>query len=145
MRLGLATLLCFLTCARLSACAPSTCYSRALALGKVVMGLVDRMHNNDNTKACVQYLPRIFIDVHNECLSTKLRDFVYLLLNHPDQDCRQLPRMVLLKRKAYVLYNIITRMCYRDLVYLSNDCEAIDTGRSSPQYAEDRLQILTKR
>ena len=31
---------------------------------------------------------------------------------------------------------------WQDLVFFTNDCEAIDTGHSSPHYAEDRLQLL---
>lgn len=79
------------------------------------------------------------------------------------------PRMMLLKRKVQNLYTIIARLCYRvrtshvsavslcaspcvhvcvcvfvwqDLVFLMDDCEAIDTGHGTPTYAEDRLQLL---
>ena len=31
---------------------------------------------------------------------------------------------------------------WQDLVFFTDDCEAIDTGHSSPHYAEDRLQLL---
>lgn len=110
----------------------------------------------------------------NACITTKLRDFLYVVLNHPNQYCRERPRMVLLKRKIQNMYTIITRMCYRvrtrnicpvfhlvfrleclihahmcpfvwqDLVFFTDDCEAIDTGHSSPHYAEDRLQLLVE-
>lgn len=30
----------------------------------------------------------------------------------------------------------------QDLVFFTEDCAAIDTGHTSPYYAEDRLQLL---
>ncbi|KAG7229733.1 hypothetical protein INR49_012529 [Caranx melampygus] len=142
MRLGLATVVCFLSFVWLSECAPPTCYSRALGLSKEVMALLDKIHTYHRTKTCAEILPPIFLDVHNSCITTKLRDFLYVVLNHPNQYCRERPRMVLLKRKIQNLYSIITRICYRDLVFFTDDCEAIDTGHSRPYYAEDRLQLL---
>ncbi len=116
------------------------------------------------------------LSFQNSCITTKLRDFLYVVLNHPSQYCRERPRMILLKRKIQNLYSIITRVCYRvrtsetsalsfilrflffrpkqlfhaymsvfcwqDLVFFTDDCEAIDTGHVRPYYAEDRLQLL---
>lgn len=142
MRLGLATLVCFFSFVWLSDCAPPTCYSRALGLSQEVMALLDRIHTYHRTKTCAEVLPTIFIDVHNSCITAKLRDFLYVVLNHPNQYCRERPRMVLLKRKIQNLFTIITRVCYRDLVFFTDDCVAIDTGHSTPHYSEDRLQLL---
>ncbi|XP_068172292.1 cytokine-like protein 1 [Antennarius striatus] len=142
MRPGFASLLCFFSFVSLSDCAPPTCYSRSLGLSKEVMTLLDKIHTYHRTKMCALDLPTIFLDVHNACVTSKLRDFLYVVLNHPSQYCRERPRMVLLKRKIQNLYTIITTICYRDLVFFTDDCEAIDTGRSSPYYAEDRLQLL---
>ncbi|XP_067360373.1 cytokine-like protein 1 [Channa argus] len=142
MRLGLVTLLCFFSFVWLSDCAPPTCYSRALGLSKEIMILLDKLHTYDRTKTCAEVLPTIFLDVHNSCITTKLRDFLYVVLNHPSQHCRDRPGMLLLKRKVRNLYTIITTICYRDVVFLTDDCEGIDTGHSRPYYAEDRLQLL---
>ncbi|XP_061584631.1 cytokine-like protein 1 [Cololabis saira] len=142
MRLGLPALLCLLSALLRCEGAPPTCYSRALTLSKETMALLDKIHTFRLTKTCAEVLPTIFLDVHNSCITTKLRDLLYVVLNHPSQYCRERPRMVLLKRKIQNLYSIITRICYRDLVFFTDDCPAIDTGHSSPHYAEDRLQIL---
>ncbi|XP_038552016.1 cytokine-like protein 1 [Micropterus salmoides] len=142
MRPGLAALVCFFSFVRLSGCAPPTCYSRALGLSKEIMALLDKIHTYHRTKTCAEVLPTVFLDVHNSCVTAKLRDLLYVVLNHPDQSCRERPRMVLLKLKVQNLYTIISRVCYRDLVFFTNDCEAIDTGHSIPHYAEDRLQLL---
>uniref|UniRef100_A0A3P9HFD5 Cytokine like 1 n=2 Tax=Oryzias TaxID=8089 RepID=A0A3P9HFD5_ORYLA len=142
MRPGLVVLLCVFSCALRSECAPPTCYSRALELSREIMTLLDRVHTSHRTKTCAEVLPTIFIDVHNACITNKLRDFLYVVLNHPSQSCREKPRMKVLKGKIQNLYNIITRICYRDLVFFTDDCEAIDTGHSRPYVAEDRLQIL---
>ncbi|XP_057702205.1 cytokine-like protein 1 isoform X1 [Corythoichthys intestinalis] len=167
MRVESAIALCFLGIVGLSQCAPPTCYSRALSLSKEVMTLLDKIHTYHRTKTCAEVLPVIFLDVHNSCITTKLRDFLYVLVNHPSQYCRERPRIVLLKTKIQNFYAIITRICYRvsasqitgqfflqlkrdlgslmlwqDLVFFTDDCEAIDTGHSRPHYAEDRLQLL---
>ncbi|XP_026204882.1 cytokine-like protein 1 [Anabas testudineus] len=142
MRLGLAALLCFFSSVLLSDCAPPTCYSRALGLSQEIMVLLDKIHTYHLTKSCAEILPPIFLNVHNSCVTAKLRDFLYVVLNHPSQQCRERPRMVILKRKIQNLYRIITRICYRDLVFLTDDCDAIDTGHHRPYYGEDRLQLL---
>ncbi|XP_049589068.1 cytokine-like protein 1 [Syngnathus scovelli] len=142
MRVGSAAVFCFLGFVCLSECAPPTCYSRSLSLSKEIMTLLDKIHTYHRTKGCAAALPTIFLDVHNACITTKLRDFLYVLLNHPSQYCRERPRMVLLKTKIQNLYTIVTRICYRDLVFFTDDCEAIDTGHSRPHFAEDRLQLL---
>lgn len=49
----------------------------------------------------------------NSCVTSKLRDLLYVVLNHPVQSCMKRPRMMLLKRKVQNLYTIITRLCYR--------------------------------
>lgn len=133
---------CVLFTLGLTRAAPPTCYSRALGLSKEIMTLLDKIHSFHRTKLCAQVLPTIFIDVHNACVTNKLRDFLYVLLNHPDPVCRERPRLVILKRKMQNLYSIITRLCYRDLVFFTDDCEGIDTGHSKPYLGEDRLQLL---
>ncbi|XP_072315918.1 cytokine-like protein 1 [Eucyclogobius newberryi] len=139
----LLVLLACLCCAMvLTRCAPPTCYSRALSLSRETMDLLHRVHRLHRTKLCAQVLPSLFIDVHNACIGTKLRDFLYVLLNHPEPVCRQRPRLVVLKRKIQNLHSIITRLCYRDLVFFTDDCEGIDTGHSKPSTGADRLQLL---
>ncbi|CAL9704232.1 unnamed protein product [Knipowitschia caucasica] len=106
------------------------------------MDLLERVHVSPRTKACARPLPPLFLDVHNACVTLKLRDFLYVLLNHPEPQCRQRPRLVILKRKIQMLYDIITRLCHRDLVFFTDDCDGIDTGHSRPYNGEDRLQLL---
>lgn len=53
------------------------------------------------------------LSFQNACITTKLRDFLYVVLNHPNQECRQRYRMMVLKRKIQNLYTIITRICYQ--------------------------------
>ncbi|XP_064821697.1 cytokine-like protein 1 isoform X1 [Oncorhynchus masou masou] len=156
----LAPFLCFFSFIWLADCAPPTCYSRVLGLSKEIMDLLEKLHNYHLTKTCVEILPKMFLDVHNSCIVTKLRDFLYVVENLPTQYCRERPRITLLKRKVNNLYTIINRICYRlkmlcmprsdcltspqDLVYFTDDCEAIETGQSTPHYGEDRLQLLVE-
>ncbi|KAF6731881.1 Cytokine-like protein 1 [Oryzias melastigma] len=102
MRLALVVLLGFCGFALRSECAPPTCYSRALELSKEIMTLLDRVHTSPRTKTCAEVLPTIFIDVHNSCITNKLRDFLYVVLNHPRPG---------LQRET------------QDLVFFSDDCQ----------------------
>ncbi|KAF4092352.1 hypothetical protein AMELA_G00019920 [Ameiurus melas] len=134
--------LVFSSVVRVGKCAPPTCYSRAVQLSKEIMDVLEKTHRSPRTKECAEIFPKMFLDVHNSCVTAKLRDFLYVLENLPEIHCRTRPRIVFLKRKILTLYEIISRACYRDLVYLTNDCEALDTGISYPRYAEDTLQLL---
>ncbi|XP_067312823.1 cytokine-like protein 1 [Pseudorasbora parva] len=124
-----------------TSCAPPTCYSRVLGLSRDIMNTLDKIHKSDRTKTCAELLPKMFLDVHNSCIRAKLRDFLYVSENLPES-CREKPRLRLLKRRVQVLYSIISRACHRDLVFYTDDCEALETGVISPRYTEDRLQQL---
>ncbi|KAJ7999662.1 hypothetical protein DPEC_G00196730 [Dallia pectoralis] len=139
-----ACLFCVISFIWVSNCAPPTCYSRMLDLSKEIMTLLEKLHTYQRTKTCVEFLPKLFLDVHNSCLTTKLRDFLYTLINLPTPQCHERPRIVLLKRKVSNLYNILNKICYRDLVYYTDDCDAIETGQSNPRYGEDRLELLVE-
>ncbi|XP_026081579.1 cytokine-like protein 1 [Carassius auratus] len=123
-----------------ASCAPPTCYSRTLRLSKVIMRALNRTHESSLTKTCAEFLPRMFLDVHNSCIRSKLRDFLYVTENLPTEYCRERPLIRLLKRRVRTLLSIITRACYRDLVFYTDDCEALETGNISPRYSEDRLE-----
>lgn len=145
MKVGPATFICFLSLMGFAECAPLTCYSRVLGLSKEIMELLNKVHDYHRTKTCAEILPKLFIDVHNSCLMPRLRDFLYVVENLPTQYCKERPRIVLVKSKVRNLYSIISQVCHRDLVFFTDDCEAIDTGHSVPRYGEDRLQILEER
>ncbi|XP_056626020.1 cytokine-like protein 1 [Triplophysa dalaica] len=132
----------FLALMCLTSCAPPTCYSRVLDLSREIMDILDKVHKSDRTKTCAEMLPKMFLDVHNSCMMPKLRDFMYVSENLHTEYCRERPRIRHLKRKVRGLYTIINRVCYRELVFHTNDCEALETGHSSPRYTEDRLQLL---
>ncbi|KAG7335211.1 hypothetical protein KOW79_001807 [Hemibagrus wyckioides] len=106
------------------------------------MDVLEKTHRSPRTKDCAEIFPKMFLDIHNSCVTSKLRDFIYVLENLPIEHCRTRPRIIFLKRKVRTLYEIISRACYRDLVFLTNDCEALDTGISQPRYTEDTLQLL---
>ncbi|XP_066498594.1 cytokine-like protein 1 [Hoplias malabaricus] len=141
-RSSLFLLLLFICLGSQSLCAPPTCYSRVLGLSKEIMKVLNKVHETSRTKDCAEFLPKMFLDVHNSCIMSKLRDFLYMVENLPLEHCRARIRIISLKRKVRGLYVIISRVCYRDLVYLTDDCEALDTGYSRPRYDEDRLQLL---
>nr|XP_055033434.1 cytokine-like protein 1 [Misgurnus anguillicaudatus] len=125
----------------ITSCAPPTCYSRVLELSKEITEILDKVHKSDRTKTCAEMLPKMILDVHNSCITTKLRDFLYVAENLP-MECKERPRVRYLKRKVQGLHTIIGRACYRDLVYFTDDCQGLETGYSNPRNTEYRLQLL---
>ncbi|KAL2077107.1 hypothetical protein ACEWY4_026611 [Coilia grayii] len=142
MKVSLAALILAVTYVWIAECAPPTCYSRVLELSKEIMDVLHKLHKHHRTKECAELLPKMFLDVHNSCVMPKLRDFLYVVENLPRPSCKARPRFIALQRKVRNLYTIINRVCYRELVYFTDDCEAIETGHNSPRYGEDRLQLL---
>nr|XP_009684539.1 PREDICTED: cytokine-like protein 1 isoform X2 [Struthio camelus australis]XP_009684540.1 PREDICTED: cytokine-like protein 1 isoform X2 [Struthio camelus australis]XP_009684541.1 PREDICTED: cytokine-like protein 1 isoform X2 [Struthio camelus australis] len=69
---------------------------------------------------CVETLPRLYLDIHNYCVLAKLRDFVA----YPR--CERVLQVSALKEKARSLYTIMIFYCRRDLVFLTDDCNALE-------------------
>ncbi|XP_041132307.1 cytokine-like protein 1 [Polyodon spathula] len=125
--------------------APPTCYSRVLHLNKEIMESMEKLQKYQRTKHCVEVLPKMYLDIHNSCVMAKLRDVMYILENLPIPQCREKPRIIGLKRKIRSLYTIINKVCYRDLVFFTDDCDALETGESTPRHGEEQLQLLIER
>ncbi|MBN3301985.1 cytokine-like protein 1 [Amia ocellicauda] len=141
MKLGVGVLAILSTLLVLANCAPPTCYSRVLGLSKEIMDSLEKLQKYQRTKSCVEVLPKMYLDVHNSCVMPKLRDFLYMLENLTTPECRERPRIKALNRRVRSLYIIINKVCYRDLVFFTDDCDALETGESTPRHREDRLQL----
>ncbi|XP_049645773.1 cytokine-like protein 1 [Suncus etruscus] len=101
--------------------APPTCYSRMLALSREITGLSEGLQAAESQEPCVSYLPRLYLDIHNYCVLARLRDFV------GTPPCWHVDVVDSLRNKARKLYTIMTTYCRRDLVFLSDDCSALDS------------------
>ncbi|XP_041909650.1 cytokine-like protein 1 isoform X2 [Corvus kubaryi] len=122
MLLLLSALLC---AALLASTAPPTCYSRVLSLSKEITESFKELQTS-KTDSCVETLPRLYLDIHNYCVLAKLRDFVA----YPG--CDRVVEVNKLKEKARSLYTILISYCRRDLVFLTDDCNALEIPISPP-------------
>ncbi|XP_029788747.1 cytokine-like protein 1 [Suricata suricatta] len=100
--------------------APPTCYSRMLSLSREVTADFQRLLALEPWEACVSYLPGLYLDIHNYCVLAKLRDFV------ASPQCWKMAPVEALKDKVRKLYTIMNSFCRRDLVFLSDDCNALE-------------------
>lgn len=100
--------------------APPTCYSRMLGLSREITGDFQLLQAAEPAKACVRYLPRLYLDIHNYCALAQLRDFV------ASPQCWKVAQVDALKDKVRKLYTIMNSFCRRDLVFLSDDCSALE-------------------
>ncbi|CAN0481128.1 unnamed protein product [Rangifer tarandus platyrhynchus] len=100
--------------------APPTCYSRMLALSREITSDFQSLQDTEPLEACVRYLPRLYLDIHNYCVLAKLRDFV------ASSQCWKVAQVDTLKDKVRKLYTIMNSFCRRDLVFLSDDCNALE-------------------
>ncbi|NXU66285.1 CYTL1 protein, partial [Horornis vulcanius] len=111
-------LIALLSAALLTSTAPPTCYSRVLSLSKEIT-------ENINLYLC-RTTQTSFRALQNYCVLAKLRDFVA----YPG--CDRVAEVNELKEKARSLYTILISYCRRDLVFLTDDCNALEIPISSP-------------
>ncbi|XP_052591814.1 cytokine-like protein 1 [Peromyscus californicus insignis] len=100
--------------------APPTCYSRMLTLSREIMADFQSLQASEPEDSCVRYLPRLYLDIHNYCVLAKLRDFV------ASPQCWKVAEVDTLKDRVRKLYTIMNSFCRRDLVFLSDDCHALE-------------------
>nr|XP_008016117.2 cytokine-like protein 1 [Chlorocebus sabaeus] len=100
--------------------APPTCYSRMRALSQEITRDFQLLQSSEPSEPCVRYLPRLYLDIHNYCVLDKLRDFV------ASPQCWKVAQVDSLKDKARKLYTIMNSFCRRDLVFLLDDCNALE-------------------
>ncbi|XP_007895506.1 cytokine-like protein 1 [Callorhinchus milii] len=120
-------------------CTPPTCYSSVLNLSKRIMKSLKRLQTFAITKPCVAILPNFYIDVHNSCVMIKLRDHLYFLDNLSSPRCQKLSRITWLKVRIRRLYKIINQVCYRDLVFFTDDCAALENPPPTQDPQEELL------
>nr|XP_013815414.1 PREDICTED: cytokine-like protein 1 [Apteryx mantelli mantelli] len=113
-------LIALLSAVLLVSSAPPTCYSRLLSLSKEITESFRDLQTSKAVDPCVEALPRLYLDIHNYCVLAKLRDFVA----YPR--CEKVLQVSALKEKARSLYTIMISYCRRDLVFLTNDCNALE-------------------
>ncbi|XP_070118825.1 cytokine-like protein 1 isoform X2 [Equus przewalskii] len=100
--------------------APPTCYSRMLTLSREITADFQSLQATEPAEPCVRYLPRLYLDIHNYCVLAKLRDFA------GSPQCWRVAQVDALKDKVRKLYTIMNSFCRRDLVFLSDDCNALE-------------------
>ncbi|XP_037684819.1 cytokine-like protein 1 [Choloepus didactylus] len=100
--------------------APPTCYSRMLGLSREITGAFQSLQATEPREPCVRYLPRLYLDIHNYCVLARLRDFA------ASPQCWKVAQVDALKDKVRKLYIIMNSFCRRDLVFLSDDCNALE-------------------
>ncbi|NXB09226.1 CYTL1 protein, partial [Cnemophilus loriae] len=119
-------LIALLSAVLLASAAPPTCYSRVLALSKEITESFNELQTSKTVDSCVEALPRLYLDIHNYCVLAKLRDFVA----YPG--CDRVVEVNELKEKTRSLYTILISYCRRDLVFLTDDCNALEIPISPP-------------
>ncbi|XP_009862640.1 PREDICTED: cytokine-like protein 1 [Apaloderma vittatum] len=117
----LLSLIALLSAALLADTAPPTCYSRVLSLSKEITESFKELQTSKAVDSCVLMLPRLYLDIHNYCVLAKLREFVA----YPR--CERVLEVSELKEKARSLYTIMISYCRRDLVFLTDDCNALES------------------
>nr|XP_004669889.1 cytokine-like protein 1 [Jaculus jaculus] len=100
--------------------APPTCYSRILTLSQDITEDFQSLQAAEPQEPCVRYLPRLYLNIHNYCVLAKLRDFV------ASPQCWKVAQVDTLKDKVRKLYTIMNSFCRRELVFLLDDCNALE-------------------
>ncbi|XP_053556876.1 cytokine-like protein 1 [Bombina bombina] len=106
--------------------APPTCYSRVISLSKEITESFQMLQKTAPSGPCMDSLPTLYLDIHNSCVMTKLRTFISA------PNCGRFPRVTALKKKVRNLYNIMNTICKRDLVFFTDDCDALEPRMMTP-------------
>ncbi|XP_071600077.1 cytokine-like protein 1 [Heliangelus exortis] len=122
----LLSLLALLSAALVTSAAPPTCYSRVLALSKEITESFKELQTSKAVDSCVLMLPRLYLDIHNYCVLARLREFV------ASPRCERVLEVSELKEKARSLYTIMISYCRRDVVFLTDDCNALESPLLPP-------------
>ncbi|NXR12363.1 CYTL1 protein, partial [Semnornis frantzii] len=117
----LLSLIALLSYALVANTAPPTCYSRVLSLSKEITESFKELQTSKAVDSCVTTMPRLYLDIHNYCVLAKLREFVAYPM------CDRVLEVSELKEKARSLYTIMISYCRRDLVFLTDDCNALES------------------
>uniref|UniRef100_A0A2I3RS31 Cytokine like 1 n=1 Tax=Pan troglodytes TaxID=9598 RepID=A0A2I3RS31_PANTR len=94
---------------------PPTCYSRMRALSQEITRDFQLLQVSEPSVS-----PPPAQDRGNYCVLDKLRDFV------ASPPCWKVAQVDSLKDKARKLYTIMNSFCRRDLVFLLDDCNALE-------------------
>ncbi|XP_076993227.1 cytokine-like protein 1 [Tamandua tetradactyla] len=100
--------------------APPTCYSRMLSLSQEITSAFQSLQATEPSEPCVRYLPRLYLDIHNYCVLARLRDFA------ASPQCWKVAPVDDLRNKVRKLYTIMNLFCRRELVFLSDNCNALE-------------------
>ncbi|XP_041121637.1 CYTL1 domain-containing protein [Polyodon spathula] len=130
--MSLLQIVTFLSLSVCAFCYPPTCYTRVLNLGKEITERAQRMKKSPDTESCTAHLPDLYIDVHNSCVMSKMRSYLFLVESLRDRICTEDKNVQDQIREVRRLYLIMAKMCNGELVFYTDDCAELNRKATMP-------------
>ncbi|XP_078087784.1 cytokine-like protein 1 [Mustelus asterias] len=94
-----------------------------LGMRKEIKNSIENLQAEQFSKRCVAKLPNLHIDIHNSCVMSKMRNYLQAVEEMTNQRCKDVlqPTVQLIRR----LYIIMVVPCKAELVFLTNNCSAL--------------------
>ncbi|XP_006010141.1 CYTL1 domain-containing protein [Latimeria chalumnae] len=105
---------------------PPTCYSRVVQLGEEITERTKDFQNDPTTKQCTEHFPKMYVDIHNSCSLSKMRDYLYLLENLTDRSCFENQNVQSTMHAVRQLQLILGQKCQGEIVFYSSDCTELE-------------------
>ncbi|XP_042196003.1 cytokine-like protein 1 [Callorhinchus milii] len=103
--------------------APLTCYSRVLTMRNKINNKIERLQSEPFAKRCTSQLPDLYIDVHDSCMVSKMRDYLLAVENLTDRRCQYtLDSTVRLVRRLFI---IMAKFCQAEPAFWTNKCSLL--------------------
>ncbi|KAM4620268.1 cytokine-like protein 1 [Polymixia lowei] len=105
---------------------PPTCYTKVLNMAQDLTQRTAEMKRHPETSHCMANIPDLYIDIHNECVMSKMRTYISLVEGLRERRCsytREVRKLGLAVRQLFI---IMSQKCHGDLVFTSSDCAALE-------------------
>ncbi|XP_071772425.1 cytokine-like protein 1 [Centroberyx gerrardi] len=105
---------------------PPTCYTKVLTMAKELTQQAAELKTDPETSHCMAHIPDLYIDIHNECVMSKMRTYISLVEGLRERRCSYTREVRKLGVTVRQLYIFMSQKCHGDLVFTINDCAALE-------------------
>ncbi|CAL8238112.1 unnamed protein product [Merluccius merluccius] len=113
---------------------PPTCYTKVLSMAREITQRAAQQKRDPQTSRCMAHFPDLYLDVHNECVMSKMRSYVSLVEDLRDRRCSYTRDVRTLGLAVRQLYIIMSQRCHGDLVFTIDNCAALERPQQAWTY-----------
>ncbi|XP_056140266.1 CYTL1 domain-containing protein [Lampris incognitus] len=124
---------------------PPTCYTKVLNMAREIAQRAAELKSNPENRTCLRHIPDLYMDIHNECVMSKMRTYVSQLEAPRVRRCSYTLEVRKLALTVRQLFIIMSQKCHGDLVFTKNDCGALEHAQLAYATTTAPLRELLKK